>query len=138
MIRLEGEAFAAADKAYPTPDGWKGTATEWKNLGHNDAFRHAYWNARMTQMYGIEWTEKFATAHEGTADNPPFNEAQDLYNNEQGRLIGAANPNASPDEIARLIQQKMDNGELIVVGDGAELRWSHEVPVGEHHIPKDK
>ncbi len=92
----------------------------------------------MTQTYGIQWTEKFATAHEGVADNPPFYEAQDLYNNEQGRLIGAANPDASPDEIARLIQSKMDNGELIVVGDGAELRWSNEVTIGEHHIPKGK
>ncbi|MBY8853206.1 hypothetical protein K7G98_35225, partial [Saccharothrix sp. MB29] len=29
--------------------------------GHADAFRHAYWNALMTQRYGEEWAREFAT-----------------------------------------------------------------------------
>ena len=40
-----------------------GDARAWQgNDGHRDAFRHAYWNALMTQQYGENWTRAFATA----------------------------------------------------------------------------
>ena len=47
------------------------------NDDHTDAFRHAYWNARMTQLYGPEWAERYATAHETDASNPGPREAMD-------------------------------------------------------------
>lgn len=42
-----------------TPDRAARTAGVRTSLddGHGDAFRHIYWNARMTQEFGPEWTE---------------------------------------------------------------------------------
>ena len=50
--------------------------------GHTDAFRHAYWNARMSQQFGSEWATQYATAHEAvdtSVNNSSVREAMDLY-----------------------------------------------------------
>ncbi|WP_299440392.1 PAAR domain-containing protein [uncultured Rhodospira sp.] len=130
------EAFGAADAAFPKPDDWSGTELEWKNLGHNDAFRHTYWNARLTQEFGAEWTERFTTAHEGIPGNEPVREAQDLYNNELGRQIAQQHPNASPDGIEAFVMRAVQNGDAIVVDQDGSLQWSDQVPVGGHHVPR--
>ena len=103
--------------------------------GHTDAFRHAFWNARMTQQFGSEWTTQFATAHEAvdtSVNNSAVREAMDLYNNEVGRKIAADNPNASPAEIADKVKAALDRGELVVVNQSGTLSWSNEVAVGQH------
>jgi hypothetical protein len=103
--------------------------------GHTDAFRHAYWNARMTQQFGSDWAKQYATAHEavdGTVNNSAVREAMDLYNNEVGRAIATANPNASPAEIADKVKAALDRGELVVVNQSGTLSWSNEVAVGQH------
>ncbi len=113
-----------ADMAGP----WQG------NDGHRDAFRHAYWNALMTQQYGENWTRAFATAHEGGPGNTANREAMDLYNNEVGRSIGAANRNATPEQLADLVEQSLNQGKLVVIDRTGNLEWSDRVVRGQHGL----
>ncbi|WP_405180612.1 hypothetical protein OG225_05060 [Nocardia sp. NBC_01377] len=96
--------------------------------GQGDAFRHAYWNALMTQRFGEEWTTEFATAHEKSGGNVPQREAMDLYNNERGRQIALANPGASPAELQQIIKTEIENGTLLVL----ETKDAN----GTEHAPK--
>ena len=144
MSNIADESFAAADRAYPMPDDWRPGETErerrssWQNYGHNDAFRHTYWNARMADEFGQDWTENFATAHEGVAGNDAAREAQDLYNNEQGRNITRDltenGDGATDDAIYDRVQEAIDNGDLIVVDQNGDIQWSDDVGVGEHGV----
>jgi hypothetical protein len=104
------------------------------NDGHTDAFRHAYWNARLTSEFGAEWMTQFATAHEGNNPGNSTREAMDLYNNQIGRQIAINNPNASPAELADLVKKALDNGDLVVVNSQGHLDWSNKVAVGHHGI----
>ncbi|MBF6231827.1 hypothetical protein IU468_28320 [Nocardia farcinica] len=129
FFQIRSEAEEAAKAAYPGEDN-PALAD-----GHGDAYRHMYWNALMTQRYGEEWTAQFGTAHEGIGANAPAREAMDLYNNELGRQIAVDNPDASPEELAQIVQQKIDNGEAIVVNSGQQIDWSNRVGVGENVSP---
>lgn len=102
------------------------------NDGHNDAFRHAYWNALMTRSYGADFAKKFATAHEQLLGNPPARESMDLYNNEQGRSIALSNISASESELATLVRRVVLRGDLMVIDRRGVLRWSDEVALGMH------
>lgn len=115
------------------------SANAWQgNDGHRDAFRHAYWNALMTQKYGETWTNAFATAHEGVPGNTANREAMDLYNNEVGRSIGAANRNATPEQLANLVEQSLNQGKLVVIDRNGSLEWSDRVVRGQHGVaPND-
>lgn len=125
MYRFEEQAKEEAKRRFPPQDG-----AEWDN--HTDAFRHAYWNALMTKRFGKEWTEAYAKAHEGIATNNPASEAMDLYNNEVGRNIAVTHPDASPEELAELVQQAVNNGETVVVRpDGQGLAWSDQLTSAE-------
>ena len=104
------------------------------NDGHNDAFRHAFWNARLTSEFGSEWTAQFATAHEARPGNPGMREAMDLYNNEVGRRIAIDNSRATTAQLADLVQQAVRNGDLVVVDQGGRLAWSNSVAVGHHGV----
>lgn len=99
--------------------------------GHADAFRHAYWNARMTQQYGEEWAREFATAHERNPSSHHVPVAMDLHNNEVGRSIAQANPDASPEELATLVEQAVKDGEMVVIDENDTLAASNEVNPGE-------
>lgn len=101
------------------------------NDGHADAFRHAYWNARMTQEFGEEWTADYAVAHERIEGNPADRAAMDLHNNEIGREIGRANPDASPEELQQLVEQAVRDGQMVVVPPGGGLDYSDMVEPGE-------
>ena len=105
-----------------------------RNDGHNDAFRHAYWNARLTSEYGADWTKQFTTAHEGSNGGSSTREAMDLYNNEVGRQIAIDNPDASPKELADLVKKALDDGKLVVIGGNGHLAWSNTVANGNHGI----
>lgn len=112
------------------------------NDGHRDAFRHTYWNSLMTQEFGEPWTSEYATAHEAVPDEGNYadREAMDLYNNEVGRRIAVDNPNASPEELANLVRQALDDGELIVIDRDGDLAWSNDekVPPGQHGLANDQ
>ena len=68
---LRGTAFDTADERFPDQGA---------EDGHNDAFRHAYWKARMVQEYGADWAARFGTVHESLPGNSADREAMDLYN----------------------------------------------------------
>jgi hypothetical protein len=122
VFDIKERASAEAVSRFPPPDGVREIDNQ------TDAFRHAYANALMTQKFGEEWTRKFATAHEGRENNYASSEAMDLYNNEIGRQIAVQNPNASPEELADLVQQAVNDGDTVVIrSDGQGLQWSNSI-----------
>jgi hypothetical protein len=127
---IHDRAFELADERFEPGD---------QNDNHNDAFRHAYWNALMTRKYGEAWAEDYATAHEQIPGNPPAREAMDLYNNEVGRRIAAQNPDADVYQLADLVEKAVRDGEMVVVDPEGNLAYSNEVAVGEtgHARPAD-
>lgn len=146
------DAFATADRRFSTnfpvsaaaerqiqaaPAGERQALRDrWPtNDGHNDAFRHAYWSARLTQEFGADWARQFTTAHEAvpsSTNNSAVREAMDLYNNSVGIRIAQQNPNASPQRLADLVETAVRNGETVVVGSTGQLAWSDQVAVGNH------
>lgn len=115
-------AFDAADERYPS---------ESQNDDHNDAFRHAYWNALLSREFGADWARTFTTAHEALPGNEAVREAMDLYNNQVGRKIQVEHPFASQEQLAELVAEAMEEGRLVVVAaDGVSLEWSDRVPFG--------
>lgn len=139
---LKDQVFETATQRYPdqaVPGNIPADRVkEWQgNDGHRDAFRHAYWNAMMTKEYGKEWAEQFATAHEGLPGNPATREAMDLYNNEVGRQIAIDHSDASPEELADLVQQAVTDGRMLVVDAHGQLARSNDVPLGQHGLTDD-
>lgn len=113
-------------------------AREWQgNDGHRDAFRHAFWSAQLAQKYGAEWATAFTTAHEGVPGNWANREAMDLHNNSVGIQIGAANRNASPEQLANLVEQAVNQGKTVVVDRNGSLEWSDRVTKGQHGLSPD-
>ena len=82
---IKDKAFAEAERRFTSDD---------QNDDHQDAFRHTYWNALLTQRFGPDWTAKYTTAHEGLEGNPGHREAMDLFNNDLGRRIALEHPGA--------------------------------------------
>lgn len=78
--------------------------------GKGDAFRHAYWNARMVHSVGSENAKIIADNHEyyNPSDNPE-EDKMDYYNNEVGRSIGQNNP---LNETETVCKRFADNGWL--------------------------
>lgn len=136
---IHDSAFEESAKRYPDTDVpdhvGAGRGREWQgNDGHRDAFRHAYWNALMAKEFGQDWARAFGTAHEGLPDNPANREAMDLFNNEVGREIAAEHPNASANELARLVDAAVSQGRMVVVDKHGDLAWSDQVTVGQHGL----
>lgn len=137
------DAFAEGERRFPdntVPANIPADkAREWQgNDGHRDAFRHAFWSARLAQEYGADWAKAFTTAHEGVPGNFANREAMDLYNNSIGIQIGAANRNASPEELGNLIQQAVTQGKTVVMDRNGSLEWSDRVGIGQHGLtPED-
>ncbi|GIH07752.1 hypothetical protein Rhe02_58190 [Rhizocola hellebori] len=123
FYQLRGEAFTVSQQNFP-PLMHGHTAG---NDDHTDAYRHAYWNARMTQLYGADFTERYATAHETGANNPGPREAMDLHNNQIGRQIAIDHPHASPAELQTLIRQAVDRGDTVVIGPAGDLVYSDQI-----------
>jgi hypothetical protein len=119
---IHDDAFSVADERFPSED---------RNDDQNDAFRHAYWNALMVKEFGADWAEDYATAHEQLPGNPAPREAMDLYNNEVGRNVAIANPDASAEELADLIEDAVNNGDTVVVGPDLMPHPSNEVPADQ-------
>jgi hypothetical protein len=132
FLSIYDRSFSTADRMVP----WDGAVPQrfGQNDGHNDAFRHAYWNAQMTSSFGESWARDFAVAHEAYPANEGPREAMDLYNNEVGRRIAVENPNASPEQLAQLVKEALDNGELLVIDSNGRLAWSDQVPMHQHGL----
>ncbi|WP_058855872.1 DUF6973 domain-containing protein [Nocardia jinanensis] len=98
---------------------------------HTDAFRHAYWNALLTQEFGADWPTEYGSKHEGRPDNAAVREAMDLHNNEIGRTIALQNPDADPEELQQLVKDAVARGDTVVIDQGHELSFSDDVKVGD-------
>ncbi|WP_216911977.1 DUF6973 domain-containing protein [Nocardia noduli] len=132
---IQDEAKTAAASAFPNLSEKENEQS--LSDGHSDAFRHAYWNARMTQEFGPEWTSTFASAHEMNGSNPAAREAMDLYNNQLGRAIGAQNSDASPEELQQKVLEAINNNQAIVIQnspDGGQIAFSNSVLPGKNAI----
>lgn len=126
VMEIKDQATAEAKLRFPPPDG-----REIDNP--TDAFRHAYASALMTREFGEDWTALFTAAHEGRENNFQASESMDLYNNEVGRNIALANPGASAEELADLVAQAVEDGDMVVIApDGQNLEWSNsDLPIGK-------
>ena len=85
--------------------------------GRIDAFRHAIYNAMNARDIGEKKAKRFGDAHEAVPEQPDVEREMDLHNNEVGRKIGAANPDATNEELYDLVKKVYDNGELINSAD---------------------
>ena len=91
---------------------YKRTALEDDN---GDAFRHTLWNARMAADVGVEWAEKWATAHEDGNPGSALARQMDLFNNNVGRGQGAG---ATVDQVKQKVQNCVDTGKCRVLRAG--------------------
>lgn len=90
--------------------------------GMPDAFRHTYWNARLTQQFGPEWTRRFTTAHERVPSADPVAVAMDLHNNELGRRIGVRHPRAGRAILASAVEAAVSGGQAVYMVNGVLRR----------------
>ncbi|ERF74602.1 hypothetical protein EPUS_00732 [Endocarpon pusillum Z07020] len=81
--------------------------------GKGDAFRHCYWNARMTIDLGAGNAKSIGDNHEDGSNGPAEEKRMDLANNASGRNIGAsAGSYASAQEACRVAAV---NGRLVTL-----------------------
>jgi len=97
--------------------------------GQVDAFRHAYWMARLTQTIGWRAAKSLGKAHEKSnykqfkkglrkeenalPDKPSSD--MDFYNNDTGIQIGLNYPHLPTDSLQQLVIEKIRNGDLIIL-----------------------
>ena len=81
--------------------------------GPADAFRHCYWNARMTMEFGATKAKKIADTHERYGNGDPGATAMDYHNNHVGRSLGATTPAAAESACF----DKLASGDLRVLDD---------------------
>lgn len=122
MKDVKEQAFAEADKRFPSQ-----APAPKRNDDHNDAFRHAFWNAQMTRHFGQDFAQDYGNAHERVPLNTPNREAMDLHNNEVGRRIARDNPYVSDAKMGDLIEQAVRDGKMVVMDSNGNLVPSNAV-----------
>ncbi len=142
MHDISMNAFAEAQKRFPDQPVCAGIPSgrqdEWQgNDGHRDAFRHAYWSARLAQEFGTDWARAFTTAHEGLPGNIADREAMDLYNNAIGIDIAVRNPGVSAEKLAELVGAAVGQGRMVVMDGNGAMAWSDQVRHGQHGLAPD-
>lgn len=92
VLQARDEAFAMTAQMFPDQGAHNNDA---------DAFRHAYWNYRMTQSIGGSEAKKFGDAHERDSGNEQGETLMDLYNNDVGRTLAQdpENEGRPPEEV---------------------------------------
>ncbi|WP_067466736.1 WXG100 family type VII secretion target [Nocardia amamiensis] len=137
FFQIQSDAKDVCEELYPDTrvDG-DGKEVKDSQDNHADAFRHTYWNARMTQEFGEEWTKEYASKHEGRGDNAAVREAMDLHNNELGRKIAMANPDASPEELQDIVKDAVDRGDAVLIDQNQQLNWTNKVSP-DHDVDSD-
>lgn len=95
--------------------------------GYFDAFRHAYWNAKMTAKHGSCKADWVGSGHEENivGGNNPFRKEMDLANNKMGRdaaeqLQKELGRSPTDDELESGIRSRLDRGEGKVIQKGSE------------------
>jgi hypothetical protein len=98
------------------------------NGGQLDAFRHAYWMARISQKYGWRRAYNLGKAHEkgnykdykkhrleeGTLPDESSGQ-MDFLNNDVGIQLGKENPLATSNELSQQIEELILAGKLFII-----------------------
>ena len=95
------------DKVYGSENDVDGTQV--------NAYRHAMWNAVMTDKIGEDKAKQFADAHEDFPNNPVEHKEMDLHNNALGRGIALEYVGQGYDVFSEKIQEAINNGEANVI-----------------------
>jgi hypothetical protein len=124
--------------------------------GNLDAFRHAYWMARLTQRIGEKRARRLGEAHEkgnyrmflkGKLEEgmrpDSLSSVMDLQNNEWGIKMGKENPKLLPQQVSDLVVRELLGGKgikLLCSPEGAWLDCSQKTIdlfaySGRWHIP---
>ena len=98
------------------------------NGGQLDAFRHAYWMARITQNFGWRSAATLGKAHEKgnyreykkhRTEDGTFPDAQsgqmDYLNNDAGIELGKCNKDTSPQELTNKVKELLFTGKLFIL-----------------------
>jgi len=102
--QLADEALSAAKK----------TGLPGLHNGAADAWRHCYWNCRMTNEIGSDQAEAVSSNHENDNDGPEIENKMDLHNN----MIGYTSCDEDCDTCC---QGKLDSGQLFVIDESDAL-----------------
>ena len=70
---------------------------------------------------GEKKAKRFGDAHEAVEGQPDVELEMDLYNNEVGRRVGAANPDATDEELATIILDLQKRGKLRDFADPSDF-----------------
>lgn len=124
------KAFNISNKVLKTTDSISrlGVVGSDKNGGRLDAFKHAYWLARLSQIIGQNAAIKLGKAHE-KGNYQTFKKYQledgyspdkvssdmDLFNNEIGVLVGEKNSNLTQKELVNLIILEIKKGKMKII-----------------------
>ena len=89
---------------------------EFESEDQANAFKHAMWNAVMTDKMGEKKAKEFADAHEEDylSSQPKLCE-MDLFNNELGRQIAIKYAGQGYDVFAQKIYEAINEGEAYVI-----------------------
>jgi hypothetical protein len=102
-------ASAAAQSRFPTST----------HNGKGDAYRHCYWNARMTIDFGATKAKEIGDAHEAGSSGPQAEKNMDLANNATGRSIGGGASGQSKDakyaNAEVTCRTRANNGQLVTL-----------------------
>lgn len=111
------EFASCANDAYKYQSDFFSTSDNMGSFNDNaaDAFRHAYWSARLTKAFGADWAQRFTDAHEDIPNNPAARDFMDRWNNSLGIKVATENPNLSNNELAKLILEEIRNGKGIFI-----------------------
>jgi len=124
------KAYAISLEAKEVTRSMKGNKMldPWENGGQLDAFRHAYWMARLTQEMGWRRAYRLGNAHEKgnyrqfkrgkTEEGALPDEASskmDYLNNDTGIETGKRYPDYSPEQLSDLILRLIGEGKLYII-----------------------
>jgi hypothetical protein len=98
--QLADEALSAARK----------TGLPGLHNGAGDAWRHCYWNCRMTNEIGSDQAESVSSNHEKDNEGPAIENKMDLHNNMIGYTFCG-------DDCDTCCQEKLDSGQLFVIDE---------------------
>lgn len=104
---------AASDAAEASASARKNFASSTLHNGKGDAFRHCYWNARMTISIGENGAMKIASNHEAISNGPAREKSMDLANNSTGRSIGKSKKTYS--KSLTECRNRANNGKLVTL-----------------------
>ena len=84
--------------------------------GVGNALRHSLWSALNVQTSSEDFAREIGIAHEeGSPDKDPKQKKIDLENNELGITVGLENPDASLEDLTKILLEKIADGEALVI-----------------------